>query len=399
MLERYCVTCHNERLETGGLALDTLNPGNVSEDAEVWEQVVRKLLAGMMPPASRPRPDRATYEALRGWLETELDEAALVRPNPGRTQTFHLLSRTEYRNAIRDLLALDIDVESILPADDASYGFDNIAGVVKINQARMEQYLSAARKISSMAVGSSAVSTSRLFTVSPTMPQYDRVDGLPFGTRGGTLIRHNFPRDGEYVIGATLMCVNTRGGDEHCDGAGGFPEPHELEFLVDGEAVARFDLTPRPRVEKYTFSRRDLSVVVAEDERWEARVPVKAGPHSVGVTFVRQPAVDVVQRSYRLQFMKPYNYETASSGNQQITAPFVSRVTITGPTSAGAVGDTPSRRAVFACRPVGPDDETACATTILSALARRAYRRPATDVDVQDLMTFYEGIRLAGSRS
>ena len=225
LLDRYCVTCHNENVRTSGLALDLADLADVSKDGAIWEKVVQKLRGGLMPPTGRPRPEPAAYDGLASFLETSLDRVAAADPNPGLRQAFHRLNRTEYENVIRDLLALDIDGEELLPADDASYGFDNIAGVLKVNQARMERYLSAARIISRLAVGAPvslpAVDT---FKVSPdlTLPQYERVEGLPFGTRGGTRIEYYFREDAEYLIEAELMCPSQGSGDLDCDGAAGF---------------------------------------------------------------------------------------------------------------------------------------------------------------------------------
>ena len=205
VLDRYCVTCHNQKLKTAGLALDTKDVTNVAADAAVWEKAVRKLRAGVMPPAGRPRPDKATYDGLIAWLESELDRAAAARPNPGRTEPFHRLNRAEYQNAIRDLLELDIDVSALLPTDDASYGFDNMAGVLKMSPTLMERYLSAAQKISRLVVGTPAlIPNVDTFRIQEDLAQDDRLDGLPFGTRGGTLIHYRFPMDAEYVIQVRL---------------------------------------------------------------------------------------------------------------------------------------------------------------------------------------------------
>ena len=201
LLDTYCVTCHNERLQTGGLMLDTIDLQPVSEHAEVWEKVVRKLRGEIMPPAGMPRPDAPTQAAFVSWLETALDGAAAATPNPGRTETLHRLNRAEYHNAIRDLLTVETDERELLPADDGSYGFDNMAGALRVSQSLMERYLAAARKIAAVAVGSPpAGPMSQMFRVSIEQPQYEHVDGLPFGTRSGTRIRYNFPQDGEYGI-------------------------------------------------------------------------------------------------------------------------------------------------------------------------------------------------------
>jgi hypothetical protein len=397
MMDKYCVGCHNEKTKTAGLMLDRLDPTAVGEHPEVWEKVVRKLRAGMMPPPGRPRPDQATYELVRTKLETALDRVAAGKPNPGRTETFHRLNRTEYRNVIRDLLAVDVDVSGLLPPDDSSYGFDNIAGVLKVNQTGMERYLSAARKISRLAVGTMTPTGSETFTLSPQQPQYEHVEGLPFGTRGGTLIHYNFPRDGEYGIAVKLQCYNTRGGDENCaDGSSGFPDEQQLVVLIDGEIAREFTFEPRPRHDRYggadAVGEGDN---VFDTEKLNVRVPVKAGGHEVGVTYLRLPSVETVQRLYRQTFSKPLVYRGVDRG-MQLTVPHVSKVTISGPFGASGVSDTRSRRTIFVCHPTSPASEPGCAKTILATLARRAYRRPVLEADVQSLVKFYEQGRHEG---
>src|SRR5262245_51336912 len=198
VLKQYCVTCHNSRAKVGGLVLDTLDVAKVGDHADVWEKVVRKLRGGVMPPVGSPRPDKAGYETLTAWFEGELDKASAANPNPGRRDTFHRMNRAEYRNAVRDLLDLDVDVETLLPSDDGSYGFDNMAGVLRLSQSVMERYLAAAHKIGRAAVAPPATPVAEMFKLSPEMSQNDRAEGLPFGTRGGALLHYNFPQDGEY---------------------------------------------------------------------------------------------------------------------------------------------------------------------------------------------------------
>jgi hypothetical protein len=397
LVTKYCITCHNERMRSGGLVLDGLDPGDVAAHRPVWEKVVRKMRAGMMPPPGRPRPAREAYDAFAAALEDRLDAAAARTPDPGRTETLHRLNRAQYHNAVRDLLALDVDVMSLLPADDASYGFDNIAGVLKVNQTRLERYLAAARKVAREAVGGPMPLASTRFPISPELPQYERVEGLPFGTRGGTLIHHHFPQDGEYALRIDLTCPVTRGGDVNCDGAGGFPEPYELEVLVDGARAGVFNLPSRPRWERYNFQEDANDVKVLGDikeDRFELRVPVKAGPRAVGVTFVKRASVEVVQRGYRRLLEKPMS--SGAEGGLVITVPHLRQVTISGPFDPSGPGDTPSRRAVFTCRPQAASEEPACARAILARLARRAFRRPVTDQDVDKLFAFYTQARTEG---
>ena len=380
VLDRYCVTCHNQRLKTAGLAIDTLDTSNVARQADVWEKVIRKLRGGQMPPAGSPRPDQAGYDALAGWLESEVDRAASARPNPGRTQSLHRLNRAEYQRVIRDLLGVEFDVTSLLPADDASYGFDNIAGVLKLSDSLLERYLTVAEKVSRAAIGASIpAATSQVFRVSEEARQYEHVPGLPFGTRGGLLARYIFPQDGTYEIKVLLMCRIAG----ECDGALGFADRHELEILVDGERVQGFTLEPRLEPDPNA-------------PPLQVRIPVKAGPHDVGVTFLRLSAVKEIE-SQTDRFLRPYYLNGNFTEQQQsIWQPFVDTVTISGPFDTGGAGDTPSRRKIFVCRSANTAKEAACARTILSTLARRAYRRPATEADLTTLLKFYADGRADG---
>jgi len=372
LLDQYCVTCHSERLEVGGLSLQGLDLDNVADHAEVWEKVVRKLRAGSMPPQPRPRPDAATYDGFRSWLEAELDAAAEAAPNAGRTEALHRISRTEYHNVIRDLLGLDVDVSELLPADDTSYGFDNIAGVLGVSPTLMERYLTAARKISRLAVGSPVPSAiEETFRIASDLGQDAHIAGLPFGTRGGTLIDFNFPEDAEYVISVVP------------DGPL-FIEPHELEVTLDGERVELFTvgrtLEPGERRGQY-----------AEADPREVRLRVNAGPHQIGVAFLRKTAAEP-ERTRKL-YLRPFTGE--GSGGDSRYQPYVDRVSISGPFESSGTRpalDTPSRARLFVCHASAADgpEATACATDILSTLARRAFRRPVTDEDVGRLLTFYE---------
>ena len=379
LLDQYCVTCHNARLQTGGLALEGLNVGRAADQPELWEKVVRKLRGGVMPPIGRPRPEKAAYDGLAVWLETELDRGAAANPNPGRRDTFHRLNRAEYGNAVRELLALDVDVTSLLPADDASYGFDNMAGVLRLSQSVMERYLSAADTISRSAVAPAATPVAETFRLSLERSQYDRADGMPFGTRGGALLHYKFPRDGEYRIKVLLVCTTET--DITCDGSKGHSEPHQLEITLDGERVQLFTL--EPAVTNYRAS----DAGVTESYGFEVRVPVTGGPHDVGVGFLKTfGSVGLVRNGYRKRFERPYRFNADVMG---ILMPFVETVSITGPFNATGPGDTPSRRAVFTCRPTAAADEEGCARTILSGLAKRAYRRPPTESEVEELLVFY----------
>ena len=380
LVERYCVTCHNDRLETGGFSLEALDVADVAAHPEAWEKVVRKLRAGAMPPRPRPRPDQETYDGFRAWLEGELDAAAAAGLNPGRTETFHRLSRTEYRNAVRDLIALHVDVDDLLPADDTSYGFDNIAGVLGVSPTLMERYLSAARKISRLAVASPVPSpTAETFRVASDLGQDRRMEGLPFGTRGGTVVDYNFPEDAEYIF-EILPDGPLR------------IEPHDLEVTIDGERIALLTVgkAPDPNDARGLYT--------PQIETLEVRAPVTAGPHAVGVAFLRKTSAE--PEGIRKLYLRPFTGE--GSGGDSRYQPYVESVTIAGPyESSGArpVEGTPSRERIFTCRPARGEaaEETACARDILSAIARRAYRRPVNDDDVERLLTFYDRGRAAGS--
>ena len=383
LLNKYCVTCHNARLKTAGLSLDTLDVTNVGGSPATWEKVVRKMRGGIMPPQGMPRPDAAAYDAFLTRLETQLDGVAAAHPNPGRKDVLHRLNRSEYRNVVRDLLAVDLDVTALLPPDDASYGFDNIAGVLKVSQSLLERYLAASRKITRTAVGNPpSAPGSETFRIPDELPQGDRIDGLPFGTRGGALIRYDFPQDAQYEITIGFGCskLETVG----CDAIGGFADTHELEVTVDGERVKLFTLEPKRR------TTAPGGGGASADVRLRVRVPVKGGPHDVGVAFLKLPSVEEAD-GLRVRFEKPLYQAPWIGPDMAIYQPVVDKVTIAGPFDAsGGVVETPSRRAVFACHPTAPADEARCARTILSRLARRAYRRPVADTDVDGLLAFYK---------
>ena len=390
LLDRYCVTCHNERLKTAGLALDALDLEHVGASAEVWERVVRKLRAGVMPPAGRPRPDHHAYDDLATWLEAELDRATEAYPNPGRTEPFHRLNRAEYRNAVRDLLALDVDIAEWLPPDDASYGFDNIAGVLKMSPTLMDRYLAASRRISRLAVGT-PVTGRRVDTYRfrPDAPQDHRLEGLPFGTRGGANIRHTFPVDGIYVIHTRL---SRRAGNGTNEDIATFDASHDIELSLDGARVEVFTLAGSPTTEEEA---RALDLYGGTDrkhldERWQVRLPVKAGPRDIQVTFLARSSV-VDDTDMRLPFERPIHY------SDERRQPYLGAVVISGPFDSSGSGDTPSRRRIFVCQPSSANDDPACARAILEALAKRAYRRPVTDADLEPLLAFYrEGATSAG---
>ena len=389
VLQKYCFACHNQRARVGGLALDTLDLTHVAERVEVWEQVVRQLRTGAMPPAGRPRPDTAESNDVVTWLETELDRAALEHPNPGRP-TLHRLNRSEYRNAVRDLLAVDVDA-SLLPADNAAYGFDNNADALTLSSVLTERYLGAAAKISQLAVGRPRGSpTPETIFVPTDRDQGARVsDDMPFGSRGGTAFRYYFPADGVYLF----EMRPTEGGVE-----GGFRgitrEPHQLDMSLD-DARVWSGTVGGSMFEGVGRDERDRQIL----EGLRFRVPVKAGSYLVRVYFAARTSAYVEDLFDPDLRRDPYR-----AGNGE---PAISSVTITGPQpeTASATdwsGPSPSRRALFICTPASAaaDDEAACATTIISTLARRAYRRPVTDADLENPLALYrEGARTGGFES
>ena len=351
------------------MALDAADVELVAHDAALWERAVRKLRARAMPPAGSPRPAEAAYDDLVGYLEGELDRLALAAPDPGRTDTFRRLNRTEYQNAIRDLLALDVDVTALLPRDDASYGFDNV-GAVNLSPALLERYLSAAGKVSRLAVGSDVPAPgSRVVVLPADLTQEDHFDGLPFGTRGGTAVTHNFPADGEYEIQVRL----SRNRNENVEG---LYDPHDLEITLDGERLQVFEIRPNRMVVAGYYADADI------DKHLQVRVTVGAGPHRVGAAFLKKSSalIETERQPYDAHF---------NMDRHPRTQPGVRSVAIAGPFATAGVGDTPSRRRIFVCRPASAVDEPACARTIIGKLARRAYRRPVSDADLAGPLAFY----------
>jgi mono/diheme cytochrome c family protein len=402
VLNRYCVTCHNQRLKTGGLALDTLDLASASTDAGVWEKVIQKLRLQTMPPSGLPRPDRATYDALAASIEAEIDRAAAAHPNPGRTDAVHRLNRAEYQNAVRDLLGVEIDVSSLLPADDADQqGFDNIANVLSVSPALLERYLFAGRKIARMAAGRPSVDpVSEIYSVPLLRHQNDRMsEDLPFGSRGGTAIRHYFPADGEYAIKIRLLRT-------YVDCIKGLDQPHELEVRLDGARIGRFTVGGEKRGKSAPasfcgnlFGDPEWEFYVHEaDAGLELRFAAKAGRHVVGVSFVREQwePDGVLQPG-----LPTFSFAVDEAGGG---LPSVDQVIISGPFGSGG-GRERVRGGIFTCEPAnrapnggreGSSSELTCARQVLTALARSAYRRPVTESDLQTLLRFYESGRRRG---
>jgi mono/diheme cytochrome c family protein len=369
LVDRYCVVCHNAKLKTANLLLDGLDLARLGDHAEIGEKVVRKLRAGLMPPTGMPRPDPATLESLIGWMENALDRSAVPHlPPPG----LHRLNRTEYANAIRDLLALEVDATKFLPPDDSTRGFDNIAGALTMSPALMEAYLSAAGKISRLAIGTVAAPTQAVFDVPPDTAQNHYIEGLPFGTRGGMLIKYNFPGDGEYSFRA-------KGVTGYFQRVLGQVAGEQLEVTIDGERVWLFDWD------------RDILNTTGLGKA-TPRIPVTAGMHTVGVTFLATN--DVPGTELNKAFQRTMNTPGEISGF--LFYPHVGQVTIEGPYETRGAADTASRRRIFVCTPAGPGGEDSCARTIVSTLAKHAFRRPATAADLTSLMAFYEAGRSEG---
>ena len=401
VLDTYCIACHNQRLRTGGLALDRLDMTNPGANAEVWENVIAKLRTGSMPPAGRPRPDAATYRAVASALENDIDRAWAASPNPGRINAVHRLNRTEYQNAIRDLFALDIDVRSLLPGDETADGsFDNFATSLSISTVHLERYMSVARQVTRLATGlPPARPTIETFEIPLHVVQDDRQsEDLPFGSRGGIAIHHDFPVDGEYLIKVRLQ-------RQYQDYLKGMGWPQRLDVRLDARLLKRFTVggggQGRPAATSYAG---DGEPNFAGDPEWEKymqldgdaglelRVQVPAGPHLIGVSFVRElwEPEGLPQPLQRGRVITDDNVymNPASVGSLLIGGPY---------TKAGPAKDTPSRRAILVCQPRLPAEERACATKILSRVARLAYRRPVTSRDVQTLVEFFDNGRRDGT--
>ena len=408
-LDRYCATCHNERLKTGGLSLERVDVSRPDAQPELWEKVVRKLHTGVMPPANMPQPPKADRLALLTWLETSLDAASAAKPNPGRTETLRRLNRTEYQNAIRDLLALDVDAGSLLPADESGHGFDNVI-VGDLSPTLLNRYVSAAQKISRLAVGRTQSSLQNDFIRLPAdLSQEEHVPGLPIGTRGGVSVPYTFPQDGEYDIQIWLA-------RDLAGSIGGLREarPHELLVLLDREQVGTFTIQKPATADDTTL-----------DKNLKLRIAAHAGPHNLGVTFVKEGS----------SLIETARQPTQSRFNERRhprTGPAIGQLSVTGPYAPKGAEDTPSRRRLFVCRPTGrawgdrplpnqegrreaqarqgeassnavyrnrlaggPDankdkeQEEKCAREILSTLMRRAYRRPIAKAEVDEPMAFY----------
>ena len=371
-LDRFCVACHSGNSASGGLRLDRADLAGVPAAAELWERVVHKLRTGTMPPPNMPRPPVADRAALLDWLEASLDAAALHSPNPGRTEALRRLNRTEYQNAIRDLLAVEVDVGGLLPHDESGHGFDNV-NVSDLSPMLLGRYISAAQKISRLAVGSGQVSPqSDLIRVKPDVTQEQYVPGLPLGSRGGISVPYTFVQDGEYEIQVWL----SRNRNEEIEG---LRREHEVHLLLDRERIETF--TVRPPADRFDYSQ--------VDKHLKTRVAVTAGPHQLAVTFPKT-------ESSLLETMRQPTQSRFNMHRHPRTAPAVFQISVTGPYSGRSPSDTPSRRGLFTCTPAGPADEADCAKQILSNLVRRAYRRPVSAEDLRGPLEFFNTGRQHG---
>jgi cytochrome c551/c552 len=394
-LTKYCTACHNSKTKVGGLTLDTADLTNLPAHADMWEKVIKKLRTGAMPPLGMPKPDKATADAFVTEVETSIDKAYLAHPNPGRP-ALHRLNRAEYANAIRDLLGLDIDSSQYLPADDASFGFDNVASVLGLSPALQERYIAAAGKISRLAVGDPTTSPIvDTYRVRSDISQDDHIEGLPLGTRGGVLIHHTFPLDAEYVIKVKLLksTVDLL--------FGGNAQDEILEIAVNGVREKTLTINPKVKedpkkpVDKVRSDGFDpaaatkLSMSQPQDNL-EVRLFVKAGPQTVTAAFLKQTMAPVED------LLQPFERSTFDPSDPK-GLPHVLTVSIAGPFNAKGAGDTPSRRKILTCHPATAAEEMPCARKIVTSLARHAYREPVSDPDLETLLGFYQQGRNKGS--
>jgi len=363
-----CAACHNDKLKSGNFSWAGVDLTHPDRSAQSLEKAIRMLHAGMMPPPGIPRPDAATMKAFVGALENGIDHAAAVHPNAG-APALHRLNRTEYRNSIRDLLSIDVDVASLLPADDMSHGFDNMADALNVSPALMEGYIRAASRISREAVGDPDVTaSSKTYHIPRVVNQLRHVEGAPFGTRGGLAVMHDFPADGEYIFRMSLyydICGPLWGKSQ---GKG-----QQIEVAVNGERVALLSIDPNS-----TFT----------DDLVTAPVKITAGPKRVSAAFIQKsegPAEDTVM---------PFEQSLIDLNNADLpgitSLPHLRELRVVGPKNVTGISDTPSRRKIFVCRPGAGSDEIPCAKNIISTLARQAYRRPSTDTDLEDLLSVFQ---------
>ena len=381
LIDKYCVTCHNQRLKTAGLALDNADLANIPAQSEIWEKVIRKVRAEMMPPVGAAHPEKAQRDALAIFLEASLDKWAAAHPNPGRA-TLHRLNRGEYGNAIRDLFGLDaVDITQYLPPDPEAYGFDNIADSLGTSPALMERYLSVAWKVTRMAMADTRIPpTTEMFRARMDLTQRDHIEGLPLGTRGGMIVQYNFPVDGEYEIRPKLW-ANT------VEQIGGLEHPDTLEVTFDGQRLKLVDFGGHD--DEVAAAGVSAAARASIEGRFIVRIPVKAGPHTIGVAFLKKssaPPVDVLR-----PFLRDRIDPVSTNGIPQLD-----KIVVEGPFNARPSEESPSRRHIMICRPVNDAESPQCASRILSTIARRAYRRPVTDAEMKQLIGFFQSGREKG---
>jgi Protein of unknown function (DUF1592)/Protein of unknown function (DUF1588)/Protein of unknown function (DUF1587)/Protein of unknown function (DUF1585)/Protein of unknown function (DUF1595)/Planctomycete cytochrome C len=379
-LDKYCVGCHNQKLKTANLTLDTADLTKIPDHGEMWEKVILKLNLGMMPPAGLPRPDDSVRRGIVQYLQTELDRAAAEHPNPGRPLV-HRLNRSEYGNAIHDLLGFDVDVASLLPPDDSSYGFDNVAEALGSSPALLQAYLAAARKISAVAVGDPHMEAGGVtYSVRQDLSQDTHIEGLPLGTTGGAVFRHVFPADGFYDFRIRLYRTNL-------DTTRGLEQPHRMELSIDGERVLLATLGGNQDLAALQQHTTDVSDAI-DANRLRIRVFVKAGERDVAAAFVEEVPARFATR--RLQsFVRDFNTYDAEG------APHLKSLTIQGPFESKGAAEPVGR--IFVCRPAKAVDENACARRVLSTLAHRAWRRNLSPAETDGLMSFYQTGRKTGN--
>jgi mono/diheme cytochrome c family protein len=386
VIDKYCVSCHNQKARTAGLRLDKMDLTRVPQDAEVWEKVIRKLRGGMMPPQGMPRPSREATESLATWLEDSIDRAAKTNRNPGAVAV-HRLNRAEYGNAIRDLLALEINPASLLPSDDDSDGFDNMASVLKVSPSFLEQYLMAADQISALAVGDpSAPPLGQSYKPPQTLSQLTHIEGLPLGTRGGFAVTHNFPLDGEYQfnIGFHRNAIYIEGLE------------FEYKVILTLDGVPLFSDSIGGEEDNKA---QDQGLAAATEKIMarfrNRRLKVGAGPHTIAVTFLDR---DFAESDEKLQpFNREIDNSQLKSSANAVGFPTIQRLDVIGPFKPTGAGDTPSRRRIFICRPRTEAEEIPCVKKILADLERKAFRRPVTDADLETPLSFYQRTRNHGN--
>jgi len=372
VLDKYCLSCHNDRVKTADVSLQPSTANTPEKNPALWEKVVTKLSHRHMPPIGLPRPDEQGYNVAVSSLTASLDRAAAGRLNAGRTGTFRRLNRVEYQNAIRDLLAVDYNVASLLPNDETSHGFDNVT-VENLSPTLLERYLTAAQKISRLAIGSPVRTPgSDVILIPPDLTQEEHIEGLPFGTRGGTSVNYHFPVNGKYEIQIRLA----RDRNERVEG---LDIPYRVELTLDGTRAGLYTVTPPPRGSDHQDVDKHLTVKLA----------ISAGPHQIGVSFPRKTSA--LLETERQPYQAHFNMD-----RHPRIQPALYSISVIGPYEASGAGDSPSRQRIFVCQPSGPSEEDGCATTILSRVLRRAYRRPVTAADLQAPLKFYRDARSSG---